>query len=360
MEAMELKNSLLTSYTGKKVFITGHTGFKGSWMVQVLQLLGAEVKGYALAPKYHNSLFDLLEHPATMHSVIGDLSDKNYLIQEIISFQPDYIFHLAAQPLVRESYNTPADTFHVNAIGTAHVLDAVRLLEKKCTVVCITTDKVYENKEWVHPYRETDELGGYDPYSASKAAAEIVIQSYRRSFFNPNAYTSHQKSISVARAGNVIGGGDWSSDRLIPDIIKALFQQKAVIIRNPNSVRPWQHVLEPIIGYLQLAKKQEQDPIKFATAYNFGPQTEDTLPVDQLVQLVLKTWGSGQYEVQVNPNAPHEADLLRLDITKAQLELGWKPKWNAVTSIQHTVEWYREHRKDIALVTQQQIESYLS
>jgi CDP-glucose 4,6-dehydratase len=360
MEAMELKNRLQHTYNGKKVFITGHTGFKGSWMVRVLQLLGADVKGYALAPAYHNSLFDLLDYPSCMHSVIGDISDRNTLIQEIISFQPDFIFHLAAQPLVRESYNTPADTFHVNAIGTAHVLDAVRLLEKKCTVVCITTDKVYENKEWIHPYRETDELGGYDPYSASKAAAEIVIQSYRRSFFNPNAYTSHQKSISVARAGNVIGGGDWSTDRLIPDIIKALFQQQAVIIRNPISVRPWQHVLEPIIGYLQLAQKQDEDPIKFATAYNFGPHTEDTLPVEQFVQLVLKTWGSGRYEVQINPNAPHEAGLLRLDITKAQLELYWNPRWNAEMSIAKTVEWYKQHTGDIRAVTDVQINSYLS
>jgi len=357
---MEIAEILKKTYAGKKVFVTGHTGFKGSWMVRVLQILGADVKGYALAPVYRNSLFDLLDYPNTMHSVFGDILDAEHVKQEILSFQPDYIFHLAAQPLVRLSYVNPAYTFHVNATGTAYVLDAVRALDKPCIVVCITTDKVYENREWIHPYRETDELGGYDPYSASKAAAEIVIQSYRRSFFNPDHYRSHQKSISVARAGNVIGGGDWSEDRLIPDTIKALFQERPIIIRNPASVRPWQHVLEPVIGYLLLGHKQTEDPVKFAGAFNFGPHTEDTLPVEKLVQLVLATWGSGSYETQANPNAPHEAGLLRLDITKAQLELGWNPKWNAVASIENTIEWYREHKGDIASITQKQIENYLS
>ena len=357
---MELRESLTHTFSGRKVFITGHTGFKGAWLSRMLQLLGAEVKGYALAPEYHNGLYDLLNLQNTLHSVIGNILDAAHLNQEVQSFQPDYIFHLAAQPLVRASYQDPAYTFQVNATGTAYVLDAVRNLAKKCCVVCITTDKVYENNEWVHPYRETDQLGGYDPYSASKAAAEIVIQSYRRSFFNPDAYATHQKSISVARAGNVIGGGDWSADRLIPDIMKALYQHRAIEVRNPNAVRPWQHVLEPLAGYLQLAQKQAQDPVNYATAYNFGPLLNDTLSVEQLVQLALAEWGSGRYETHINAHAPHEAGILRLDISKAQLELGWQPKWNAATAISKTLEWYKQHTGEIRVLTDAQINTYWS
>jgi len=355
---MEIKEQLKTTYAGKKVYITGHTGFKGSWLVRVLQLLGAEVKGYALAPAYENTLFHFFNYQQSIQSEFGDILNKDQLMKSILDFQPDYIFHLAAQPLVRDSYARPSYTFDVNATGTANVLDAVRLLEKPCQVICITTDKVYENREWVHPYRETDELGGYDPYSASKAAAEIVIQSYRRSFFNPKSYTQHNKSISVARAGNVIGGGDWSTDRLIPDIIKAMFEGRPVIVRNPNAIRPWQHVLEPVIGYLLLGQKQTIDPIAYAQAYNFGPEIDDTLAVETLVKKVITTWGSGSYDVQVNPNAPHEAGILRLDISKAYLELGWKPKWKASDSIQNTVAWYKNHTGDIQSITDQQIDAY--
>lgn len=355
---MSLHNILSSTYQGKKVFVTGHTGFKGAWLVRVLQLLGAEVKGYALAPEYRNTLYHFFNFEQTIQSEIGDILNKEQLHSSILSFQPDYLFHLAAQPLVRDSYNRPSYTFDVNAIGTANVLDAVRLLKKKCQVICITTDKVYENREWVHPYRETDELGGYDPYSASKAAAEIVIQSYRRSFFHPQHYSQHQKTIAVARAGNVIGGGDWSTDRLVPDIMKAMFEERPVVVRNPTAIRPWQHVLEPVMGYLLLGHQQSIDPVFYAQAYNFGPEIDDTLPVESLVQQVIAAWGAGSYDVQINPNAPHEAGILRLDISKAYLELGWKPKWKAAESIAKTVEWYKEHNGDIATITDQQINAY--
>lgn len=359
MEDMELKEKLARAFSGKKVFITGHTGFKGSWLVRVLQLLGAEIKGYALAPTYHNTLFDLFDFQHSIDSVFGDILDAAKLNHEIQTFQPDFVFHLAAQPLVIASYQDPAYTFHVNATGTAYVLDAIRALEKKCVVVCITTDKVYENKEWEHPYKETDELGGYDPYSASKAAAEIVIQSYRRSFFNPASYAAHQKSIAVARAGNVIGGGDWSDNRLMPDIVKALFEQRNILIRKPYAIRPWQHVLEPIMGYLYLAQKQTEDPVHYASAFNFGPLLTDTVSVETIVQQAIHIWGSGHYEIQSNETDVHEAGILRLDISKAQHELQWQPKWDSRTAVEKTLDWYKQHAYDIRSLTDEQITTYL-
>ncbi|GGF20585.1 CDP-glucose 4,6-dehydratase [Hymenobacter cavernae] len=354
---------LTSVYKGKKVFLTGHTGFKGSWLLQWLHLLGAEVKGYALAPETGEDLYQLIKGDSLCHSVIADLRDSAALEAAVLSFQPDFIFHLAAQPLVRLSYDIPAETFAVNAIGTAYVLDAVRKLEKPCTVVLITTDKVYENKEWVYPYRETDRLGGYDPYSASKACAEIVINSYTQSFFNPAAFERHQKGIASARAGNVIGGGDWAKDRIVPDIVRALRSSQTVTVRNPQAVRPWQHVLEPLSGYLLLGAKLALDPLRYGGSWNFGPYAEDTKVVEELVQTAIELWGTGTYEKPVLANQPHEAGLLKLDISKATSVLGWQPRYNAKAAIAATLAWYKAYAEQPATVkefTIQQITDYAS
>jgi CDP-glucose 4,6-dehydratase len=353
---------LQDTYKGKKVFLTGHTGFKGSWMLKTLSLLGAEIKGYALAPQTQDDLFHLIDGEAICTSVIADLRDKKRLEEELVSFQPDFVLHLAAQPLVRLSYEIPVETFEVNVIGTANVLDAVRLLGKKCEVILITTDKVYHNNEWIYPYRENDRLGGYDPYSASKACAELVIDSYRSSFFNIKSYDSHQKAIAVARAGNVIGGGDWSKDRLIPDIAKAFAKAKPVVIRNPYSVRPWQHVLEPVIGYLLLGANLAAEPLQFSKAYNFGPYLSDALPVEEMLKLAIASWTRGEYVIEKVEGQPHEAGLLKLDISKAISELKWQPKMNAQQAVSMTMDWYSEfnsNKKEISDFTTQQIKSFL-
>lgn len=349
-------------YQGKKVFLTGHTGFKGSWLLKILSILGAEVRGYSLAPHHPFDLYYVLNGDTLCDSVIADLREKVVLKEALVDFQPDFVFHLAAQPLVRLSYQIPAETFEVNAIGTAYLLDAIRHLDKPCQVVLITTDKVYHNNEWLYPYRETDRLGGYDPYSASKAAAEIVIDSYRNCFFNINQYPEHQKAIAVARAGNVIGGGDWSKDRLIPDIVKALSKQEVIQIRNPNSIRPWQHVLEPLIGYLILGGKLVQDPRLYAQAYNFGPESQDALPVFEMVDTAIKCWGEGSYETVKTLAEPHEAGLLKLDISKALAQLNWKPKLNASQAIEKTINWYKHYLdegQDIVTFTEKQIKDFI-
>ncbi|MET0572409.1 MAG: CDP-glucose 4,6-dehydratase [Pedobacter agri] len=355
-------NELKETYKGKKVFLTGHTGFKGSWMLKTLHLLGAEVKGYALSPQTEDDLYHLINGDQICASIIADLRDRETLKTAVLDFQPDFIFHLAAQPLVRLSYEIPSETFEVNAIGTANLLDAVRGLEKKCSVILITTDKVYHNNEWEYPYRENDRLGGYDPYSASKACTELVIDSYKNSFFNKAKIEEHQKGVAVGRAGNVIGGGDWSKDRLIPDIAKALSKNDEIVIRNPNSVRPWQHVLEPVIAYLLLGAQLERDSVKFGSAYNFGPYATDALPVADMLRLALESWGSGSFRVEQLENQPHEAGLLKLDISKAINELCWTPKMNAAKAVKETMDWYKsfsEHPSKIAEFTAEQIEGYL-
>ncbi len=341
-------NELKKTYSGKRVFVTGHTGFKGSWLLKILINFGAIVKGYALAPENEINLYIEMNGDSLCESIIGDLRDRDTLKKAVLDFQPDFIFHLAAQPLVRLSYEIPAETFEVNAIGTANLLDAIKLLNKKCNVVLITTDKVYYNNEWEHPYKETDRLGGYDPYSASKACCELVIDSYKNSFFNLNKYDQHQKAIAVGRAGNVIGGGDWSKDRLIPDIAKALNANKEIVIRNPKAVRPWQHVIEPLFGYLELGIKLNSDPIKYAQAYNFGPNTNDALSVEEMVVKSIKCWETGTYNVEVNNNNPHEAGLLKLDISKASKDLNWKPVLKAQSAIELTINWYKYYYKNIS------------
>lgn len=353
---------LRSIYQGKKVFLTGHTGFKGSWLLKLLSMLGAEVKGFALSPNSKEDLFCLIQGGDICESIIGDLRDQETLVNELVKFEPDFVFHLAAQPLVRLSYEIPSETFEVNAIGTANLLNGVKKLNKPCCVVLITTDKVYHNNEWVYPYRETDRLGGYDPYSASKACAELIISSYRNSFFNVENYNIHQKAISVARAGNVIGGGDWSRDRLIPDIVKSLRAEEEIIIRNPQAVRPWQHVLEPLTGYLLLGVKMFDNPGKYIDAYNFGPYGSDALPVVQMVDLALEAWGKGSYQVLQNPGQPHEAGLLKLDISKSISELGWVPKMNALAAVSYTLNWYKEFsdkKSSIDEFTEYQIMNFL-
>ena len=354
---------LENTYKGKKVFLTGHTGFKGSWLLKTLSLLGAEIKGYALEPQTPNDLFCLIEGEKLCQSVIADLRNKKRLESEIVAFQPDFVFHLAAQPLVRLSYEIPAETFEVNVIGTANVLDGVKLLQKKCSVVLITTDKVYHNNEWEYPYRENDRLGGYDPYSASKACAELLIDSYRNSFFNTKDYDRHLKGIAVARAGNVIGGGDWSKDRLIPDIVRSLMENKPIVIRNPHAVRPWQHVLEPVVGYLSLGVHLENQPVDFSQAYNFGPHAEDTLPVEEMVKAAIESWGFGEYQIEKEANQPHEAGLLKLDISKVKSELNWIPKENAIKTVKMTIEWYLNFLKNQnqnILFTTEQINEFIN
>jgi CDP-glucose 4,6-dehydratase len=347
MENMEIMDKLKKIYSGKRVFVTGHTGFKGTWLIKVLHDFGATLKGYALAPENEINLYSEINGDSLCESVIGDLRDRVALKKAVLDFQPDYVFHLAAQPLVRLSYAIPSETFEVNAIGTANLLDAIRLLENKCNIVLITTDKVYHNNEWEYPYRENDRLGGYDPYSASKACCELVIDSYKNSFFNSAKYEQHKKAISIGRAGNVIGGGDWSQDRLIPDIAKALSDNKEIVIRNPKSVRPWQHVIEPIFGYLELGAQLNEDQFKFSSAYNFGPNIADALSVEEMVIKSIKCWGLGSYKAILNSNNPHEAGLLKLDISKALNQLNWKPVFNAQTAIEKTINWYKNYYNGI-------------
>ena len=346
-------------YKNKRVFLTGHTGFKGSWMLYWLNLLGATIKGYSLVPENKEDHFNIIQGSEMCESIIADVQNKTRLEKETLDFQPDFIFHLAAQPLVRLSYQNPSETFAINAIGTAYLLDAVRKLTNPCVVVLVTTDKVYDNKEWHYPYRECDSLGGYDPYSASKACAELIISSYRNSFFNRNEYSSHQKSLASARAGNVIGGGDWAKDRIIPDIIKALNKNEDIVIRNPNSTRPWQHVLEPIGGYLHLGTKLVDDPIKYSDSWNFGPLAEDNLTVSAIVKQAIDIWGTGKYSTPILKNQPHEAGLLKLDISKTMNELKWQPQFNSKKAIEFTLEWYKLFIDKGISKTYQQINQFI-
>lgn len=356
--------SYLDIYKEKKVFITGHTGFKGSWIVKILSLLGAEIHGYSLSPNTNPSLFEVLDiGNLCKKSIIADIRDRDRLIKEILEFKPDYIFHLAAQPIVRTSYEIPSETFDINAIGVSNLLESVKILNKPNTfTLVITTDKVYENIEKDYAYKEEDRLGGYDPYSASKACAEIIISSFRHSFFNPKDFDKHRNKIISLRAGNVIGGGDWAKDRLIPDIIRALSENKEIIIRNPNSTRPWQHVLEPLFGYIYSGYLLSKEEV-FIDSINFGSNKGDNLRVEDMVKMAIEVWGEGNYINQKLINQPHEANLLKLNIDKAN-QLGWTPKWDASKALKKSIEWYKEYYNNSNLeyirnLTNNQINEYL-
>jgi CDP-glucose 4,6-dehydratase len=328
---------------GKRVFLTGHTGFKGSWLALWLRRLGADVYGYSLPPPTTPSNYALSNvRERLAGETLGDIRDRGLLGQTMAAFRPDVVFHLAAQPLVRDSYAAPFETFEVNVMGTASVLDAVRGLGRPCAVVCITTDKCYENREQVWGYRECDPMGGHDPYSASKGAAEILIASYRRSFFHPDRLAEHGVQVASARAGNVIGGGDWARDRIVTDMVAALLEGRPVPVRNPHAVRPWQHVLEPLSGYLTLASAMlENAGAPWCEGWNFGPVSGTELPVGGLVDAFVKAWGQGEWLDQSAPGQPHEASILRLSIEKAGWKLGWRPRWTCEEMVGRTARWYR-------------------
>ncbi len=351
------------AFANKVVWMSGHTGFKGAWLTEWLLELGAEVYGFALNPPTSPSLFDQLGLAARMHSEIGDVRDRTAVDRSIQAVQPDFVFHLAAQPLVRESYISPVETYTTNVLGTVHVLEALRRLNYPCAVVLVTTDKCYENRDWYYGYREDDSLGGHDPYSSSKAAAEIVIQSYRRSFFQ-----NHAIRIASARAGNVIGGGDWATDRIVPDCIRKFQQQRPIALRNPDATRPWQHVLEPLSGYLWLAAvlagygKAWLNGHQPCSAFNFGPGPDANRSVVDLVKELLKHL-PGQWEDSRNSNAVHEAGLLQLCSDKARNQLKWSPVWNFEEAVAQTAIWYRDahaaaESTGIADLTRMQIACY--
>lgn len=345
-------------YKDKRVFLTGHTGFKGSWLTLWLNKLGAEVYGYSLKPVYEPSHYDLIELDTS--ETIGDIRDYDKLSKTLQKFNPDIVIHMAAQPLVRLSYREPRETFETNVMGTVNLLNACRESGSLKAVVNITTDKCYENREWVWGYRENDPMGGHDPYSASKGCAELVTSSYRNSFFNIDKYgKDHQILLSSVRAGNVIGGGDWSDDRLIPDIMKAASIGKEVIIRSPESTRPWQHVLEPLSGYLLVGQKLLEGKKEFSEAWNFGPTDEEAITVLKVVESLKKNWPEVEYRLQPDTDNPHEANLLKLDCSKAHMKLKWKGIWNSEQTFEKTAVWYREFYKNRRIISEEQLYSYI-
>lgn len=326
-------------WRNRRVLITGHTGFKGSWLAFWLTELGAQVTGLALPPETEPSLFVQLGLDRRLNHQLGDIRDASLLKDLVLKTRPQVVLHLAAQPLVRFSYQEPAVTWATNVMGTIHLLDALRLLDHPCSAVMITTDKVYRNNEWLYGYRENDPLGGHDPYSSSKAAAEIAIASWRSSFCGPFPHQTPHLRVASARAGNVIGGGDWAADRIVPDAMRALGRGEAIGVRNPGATRPWQHVLEPLSGYLRLAEAVTASA-DLASAFNFGPQLEANRSVRELVEVALDHW-PGHWQDQSDPTAPHEASLLNLVIDKAHHQLGWTSRWDFSTTVARTVNWYR-------------------
>ncbi len=343
-------------WLGKRVLLTGHTGFKGSWLSLWLQAMGAEVAGVALAPPTSPSLFEVAHVSAGMTHHIADIRDYASIAPLFATLQPEIVFHLAAQPLVRASYQQPLETYATNVMGTAHVLEAARQAGSVRAIVNITTDKCYENHEWVWGYRESDPMGGHDPYSSSKGCAELVSSAYRNSFLKAAGI-----ALATARAGNVIGGGDWADDRLLPDILRALENGTPVPIRNPHAIRPWQHVLEPLSGYLRLAERLYTQGQSYAEGWNFGPNDDDARPVQWIVEHLCAIWG-GDARWQTQPGEhPHEASFLKLDTSKARQQLGWQPRWSLQEALAHVVQWHKAWRngENMRILCMQQISSYL-
>jgi CDP-glucose 4,6-dehydratase len=347
-------------WKGKRVFLTGHTGFKGGWLSLWLSSMGASVTGYALAPNTSPNLFDILEiNSLIMKSYFADIRDLEIIQKAMSDAKPDIVIHMAAQPLVRYAYANPVDTYATNVMGAVHVLEGARCIDSVRATVIVTTDKCYENKEWVWGYRENEPMGGYDPYSNSKGCAELVTSAYRQSYFSgPNSINK----VASVRAGNVIGGGDWSEDRLIPDAIRAFEANKPLMIRNPLAMRPWQHVLEPLSGYLILVQSLYEHGSSFASGWNFGPRDEDNRSVQEVVDLLISDWGNAvRWEKEV-AQQPHEANLLKLDCSKAHMQLGWIPKWNLETAVQKIVQWQKafQAKEKMREVSLAQVNDYMS
>lgn len=345
----------LDYFEGKRVFITGHTGFKGSWLAKILINAGAEVTGYSLVPNTEPNLFTIAKIDKAINSVIGDIRDLGHLQSVVNETKPEIVFHLAAQPIVRDSYKEPVYTYETNVMGTVNILEAIRHSESVESFLNVTTDKVYENKEWHWGYRENESLNGFDPYSNSKSCSELVTQSYKQSYF-----TDHRVSISTARAGNVIGGGDFANDRIIPDCIRAAIKEKAINVRNPHSIRPYQHVLEPLFAYLLITKKQTKD-IQYAGSYNVGPDERDCVTTGDLVSLFCKSWGENITWKNLFEGGPHEANFLKLDCSKLKTTFDWNPHWEVKTAVEKTVEWtkcYLEN-SNVEVCMNNQIDEYM-
>lgn len=349
-------------WQGKRVFLTGHTGFKGSWLSLWLQILGADVLGYSLKPSTEPSLFEIAQVGAGMTSVFGDILDLANLTEVMSDYQPEIVIHLAAQALVRKSYQSPVETYATNVMGTVHLLEAVRQVKSIRAVVSVTSDKCYENREWVWGYREDEPMGGYDPYSSSKGCAELVAKAYGNSFFNPDNYSQHQVAIASGRAGNVIGGGDWAADRLVPDMIKSFIVGNPVTIRNPQAIRPWQHVLEPLSGYLCLAEGLFSQGSVCGGGWNFGPNDADIQPVSWVVEKLIELWGEGASWQLDALEQPHEANHLKLDCSKAKLKLKWTPQLDLVTALAWVVDWTKVWQAggDTQAITKLQIQRYMA
>ena len=341
-------------WQGRRVFLTGHTGFKGSWLALWLHSLGAVVKGYALSPPTDPSLFNEAKIDSIIDSQISDIRDQDVLHKSMTTFNPDILIHMAAQPLVRYSYDVPIETYEVNVIGTAKVLEAARSCANLKAIVNITTDKCYENDGRSEGYKESDPMGGHDPYSSSKGCAELVASAYRRSFLQEQGI-----ELASVRAGNVIGGGDWADDRLIPDILRSFEKNEPVVIRNPKAIRPWQHVLEPLSGYLVLAQKLYENQENYAEGWNFGPNEKDVKPVDWILDKMITKWPNSSWELDQNSN-PHEAGFLKLDISKAESKLGWKPVWGLSQTLDKIIDWQKAwlNKEDMQAVCLSEIEEY--
>lgn len=354
LESVEAMMEQLDFFKGKNVLITGHTGFKGSWLSRILLMAGANVTGYALAPPPEAELFGLSKIAGEMDSVIGDVRDLGMLSRIFRKVKPEIVFHLAAQPIVRESYKDPVYTYDTNVMGTVNICECVRCCPGVKSFVVITTDKVYKNNEWEWPYREDEPLDGFDPYSNSKSCSELVVHGYTNSFFS-----RMEVAVSTARAGNVIGGGDFAQDRIVPDCVRAALGGEQVIVRNPHSVRPYQHVLEPLFLYLTIARRQWEDP-KYAGCYNVGPEDNDCITTGELVELFCQAWGEGMGWVNRSDNGPHEANFLKLDCSRIKKVFGWQPRWHVKEAVERSVEWYQIYRDkgDILACMERQIQAF--